>query len=169
MCFLIAIGTVLFLNNYILDIRLISGHSMEPALSDGHLAVIWRLAYGIPMPHVNRYLYRWRMPQQGDVVLYHIDGRDVIKRCVQTEGTALHFIVHPQDSAESYAALQLEGRTIPLTRVQFRNLGGFLPANQQTIPAGFILALGDNTAQSRDSRDYGFVAAESICGTLLWN
>lgn len=169
MCFLIAIGTVLFLKNYILDIRLVSGHSMEPTLSDGHIAVIWRLAYGIPMPHVNRYLCRWRVPQAGDIVLYHIDGRDVIKRCVQTEGTTLHFAINPPEHPNSYAALKLESRTIPLTRVQFRNIGGFLPDNEQTIPAGFILALGDNAAQSRDSRDYGFVATDSICGTVLWN
>ena len=153
MCFLIAIGTVLFLKNYILDIRLVSGHSMEPTLSDGH----------------NRYLCRWRVPQAGDIVLYHIDGRDVIKRCVQTEGTTLHFALNPPEHPNSYAALTVKSRTIPLTRVQFRNIGGFLPADEQTIPAGFILAIGDNVSLSLDSLDYVFVASDSICGSVLLN
>lgn len=80
----------------------------------------------------------------------------------------LHFIVNPQGQADDYAALQLEKGTAPLNRVQFRNLGGFLPEYAQKIPIGFVLVLGDNIAQSRDSRDYGFVAADSICGKLLW-
>ena len=143
---------------------------MEPTLSDGQFVIIWKLAYGIPLPTANRYLYRWRMPQAGDAVLYHIDGRFVVKRCVKTEETALQFIFPPQEESESYAALQVDGnRVVALNRVQFRNLGGFLPRAEQYVPTGFILALGDNAAQSRDSRDYGFVAVDSICGRLLWN
>ena len=143
---------------------------MEPSLSDGQFVVIWKLAYGIPLPAANRYLFRWKMPQAGDAVLYHIDGRYVVKRCVKTADTELRFIAPSQGEAESYAALQLdENRTVALNRVQFRNLGGFLPQTEQYVPDGFILALGDNAAQSRDSRDYGFVSVDSICGRLLWN
>ncbi|MGI5075567.1 signal peptidase I [Treponema vincentii] len=167
--FLIFIGCVLFLKSYALEIRQISGHSMEPALSDGQFVVIWKLAYGIPLPATNRYLCRWKMPQAGDTVLYHIDGRYVVKRCVKTENAALHFITAPQEAQGDYAALRLDNRTVALNRVQFRNLGGFLPENEQRVPDGFILALGDNAAQSRDSRDYGFVSVDSICGRLLWN
>ena len=166
---LIVIGILLFVKSYILDIRRISGHSMEPALSNGQVVVILKLAYGIPAPGTNRYIYRWRMPQQGDIVLYAIDGRYVIKRCVRTEGAHLNFILNPHGKSEDYASLLLDERMIPLTRIQLKNLGGFLPTVEQKIPAGFILAIGDNAAQSRDSRDYGFVAADSIYGALLWN
>ena len=170
MCCFLLIGGLLFLKSYVLDIRRISGHSMEPALAYGQLVVIWKLAYGIPNPAANRYLYRWGRPQTGDAVLYNIDGRYVVKRCVKTEETALRFISPPQEALESYAALKLDdNRTVALNRVQFRNLGGFLPQAAQQVPTGFILALGDNAAQSRDSRDYGFVSVDSICGRLLWN
>ena len=157
--FLVLIGGLLFLKSYVLDIRRISGHSMEPTLSDGQFVVIWKLAYGIQLPAANRYLCRWGMPQTGDTVLYHIDGRFVVKRCVKIENTELHF-----------GSLILDdNRTVALNRVQFRNLGGFLPQAEQYVPTGFILALGDNAIQSRDSRDYGFVSVDSICGRLLWN
>ena len=142
---------------------------MEPALSDGQFVIIWKLAYGIPRPTANGYLYRWGRPRIGDAVLYHIDGRYVVKRCVKIEKMELHFISTPQEAPESYGALKLDNRTVALNRVQFRNLGGFLPQTEQHVPAGFILALGDNAAQSRDSRDYGFVSVDSICGRLLWN
>lgn len=142
---------------------------MEPSISDGQLVVIWKLAYGIPMPASNRYLWRWRMPQAGDVVLYRMEGRYVVKRCVKTEGEPLRFIVNPPGLSKDYGALKLESGTVPLTGVQFGNIGGFLPEDAQKIPAGFILALGDNAEHSRDSRDYGFVAAGSIRGKLLWN
>ena len=142
---------------------------MEPTLSDGQFVVIWKLAYGIPFPAANGYLCRWGMPKAGDAVFYYIDGRYVVKRCVKIEKMELHFISTPQEAPESYGALKLDNRTIALNRVQFRNLGGFLPQTEQQVPAGFILALGDNAAQSRDSRDYGFVSVDSICGRLLWN
>ena len=143
---------------------------MEPSLSDGQLVFIWKLAYGIPLPAANAYLCRWGRPQAGDAVLYHIDGRFVVKRCVKTEEAALQFIFRPQEAPKSFAALKLDdNRIVELNRLQFRNLGGFLPQAAQQVPAGFILALGDNAAQSRDSRDYGFVSVDSICGRLLWN
>lgn len=80
----------------------------------------------------------------------------------------LNFAVDPKREPEHYAVLHLDSGSVPLSRIQFRNLGGFLPASAQKIPPGFILALGDNAAHSHDSRDYGFVAADSICGKLLW-
>ena len=163
-------GCILFLKSHVLDIRRISGYSMEPAISDGQFVVIWKLAYGIQLPTANRYLCRWGWPQTGDAVLYHIDGRYVVKRCVKIENTELHFIAATQEAPESYGLLKLDdNRTVALNRVQFRNLGGFLPQAEQYVPAGFILALGDNAIQSRDSRDYGFVSVDSICGRLLWN
>lgn len=79
----------------------------------------------------------------------------------------LHFTAASQPASGSYALLQLDAGTVPLNRIQFKNLGGFLPAGSQKIPAGFILALGDNAAQSYDSRDYGFVSIDSIRGKLL--
>lgn len=165
---ILCIGGMFFVKNYIADIRTVSGISMEPAISDKQFVVIWKLAYGIRLPVLNRYVCRWAAPQAGDVVFYPVDGRYVIKRCVKTEGSMLNFAVEPKSEPEQYGVLRLDTGSVPLNRIQFRNLGGFLPASAQKIPPGFILALGDNAAYSYDSRDYGFVAADSICGKLLW-
>lgn len=171
---LAAIGIILFLTgyfltSYVVEIKRISGYSMEPTLSDGKLVVLWKMAYGIRHPAQNRYLFRWHTPQAGDLVFYRIDGRDVVKRCAAIGNTALHFVLAPQREAKQYGMLEIGTRHVALSRVQWRNLGGFLPEDEQKVPAGFILALGDNTKQSRDCRDYGFVSVESVCGRLLWN
>lgn len=162
------IGGMFFFKTYIVDIRRVSGNSMEPAISDGQFVIIWKLAYGIRFSVLNRYVCRWKKPQAGDVVFYPINGRYVIKRCVKTEGEILYFSVEPDYETAHYASLQLETGSVPLSRVQFKNLGGFLPQTRQKIPAGFLLAIGDNAAHSHDSRDYGFVAVDSIYGKLLW-
>lgn len=165
----VLVAILLFLKNYVIEIRQISGHSMEPALLDGQLVIIWKSAYGIQLPFQNRYLCRWLMPRVGDIVLYYIDGQYVVKRCVTIGEQPLYFIRQPQQTTKQYAVLKVGTRAVALTRIQYRNLGGFLPKAEQKVPTNFILALGDNAAQSRDCRDYGFVSVDSICGQLLWN
>ena len=159
----------LFLIKYgIADIRQVAGDSMHPALREGQYVIIWRLAYGIALPYNNTYLVRWQKPKKDDIVCYAINGQYVIKRCAATGGTHLMLSRNAQKELQKYATLHLGTRRIPLTAVQFQNLGGFLPADQRTIPRDFILALGDNAAHSYDSRDYGFVAVNSIYGKLVW-
>lgn len=169
LCMLVLIGSFFFLRTYVVEIRRISGSSMEPALSNGKLVVIWKLAYGIKFPSQNRYLCRWAVPHTGDLVLYYIADRCIVKRCAAIEKTPLSFVLQAQEDAKPYGMLKVGSRSVALSRVQYRNLGGFLPKPEQRVPDGFILALGDNAVQSRDSRDYGFVSVDSICGQLLWN
>ncbi len=159
---------ILLVKYFILDIRYVSGHSMEPVLSDGQCVFIWKLAYGIYLPYRGTYLIRWMHPQSGDIVCYAVQGRAVIKHCAKTGGALLDFLHHSEKTAGNYAVLRLNGNDIPLTAQQYHNLGGTLPKHLQTVPDQFILALGYNPSESYDSRDYGFVSVNSIYGKLLW-
>ncbi|MGP1455059.1 MAG: signal peptidase I [Treponema sp.] len=165
---LMVIGALFLIKYGIADIRLVVGDSMHPALHEGQYIIIWKLAYGIALPYQNTYLVRWQKPKKDDIVCYAINGQYVIKRCAATGGTHLMLARTTQKKLQTYAMLHLGGRRIPLTALQFQNLGGFLPANRRKIPDDFILALGDNAAHSYDSRDYGFVAVDSIYGKLVW-
>jgi signal peptidase I len=40
--------------------------------------------------------------------------------------------------------------------------------NATKVPEGMMFTLGDNMAESRDSRDYGFVSLDSVRGKVLW-
>ena len=161
-------GTLFLIKYGIADIRRVAGDSMYPALREGQYVIIWKLAYGIALPHQNTYLVRWQKPKKDDIVCYAINGQYVIKRCAATGGTHLMFSRNAQKKLQTYATLHLGTRRIPLTAAQFQNLGGFLPEDQRRIPHDFILALGDNATHSYDSRDYGFVAVNSIYGKLVW-
>ncbi len=147
----------LVLKIFALDIMRVSGPSMRPSLEQGTFVVEFKLAWGIPVPFANRYLVRWGLPEAGDVVIYPILGRYVIKRCVAGAGVPLEF------SREGGYSVRVGERVIPLNDDQFRKLCG-----TARVPDGMIFALGDNMEESRDSRDYGFVSADSVRGKVLW-
>lgn len=139
------------------DILFVSGPSMRPTLTTGTPIFEFKLAWGIPIPFSNRYFARWGSPAVGEIVIYPLHGNYVVKRCVATAGTQLVF------SAErGYSVLVGETR-IPLDEGQYQNL-----KDARRVPDGMIFALGDNMAESRDSRDYGFVSIDSIRGKALW-
>ncbi len=142
---------------FALDIMRVSGPSMLPALEPGTFVVEFKLAWGIPVPFSNRYLVRWGYPKAGDVVIYPILGRYVIKRCAAGHGTPLEF------SLEGGYSVSIGERSIPLNADQYRKMNG-----TACVPNGMIFALGDNMEESRDSRDYGFVSTDSVRGKVLW-
>lgn len=142
---------------FVFDVMYVSGPSMSPALSHGTLVAEFRLAWGIPVPFSNEYLVRWGTPRVGDVVIFPINGRYVIKRCLACEGVPLVF------SDERGYSVTVEDALIPLDETQYKNL-----KNAECVPEGMMFALGDNMAESRDSRDYGFVSIDSIRGKVLW-
>lgn len=147
---------LLFVKLFILDIRRVSGPSMEPGLPDGSVIVEFKLAWGVPLPFGNRYLVRWGEPVAGDLVIYPWNDRYVVKRCVETAGNPLAF------SEDSGYSIRIGDRRVSLTGPQYQRL-----KNVDRVPEGMILALGDNMAESRDSRDYGFVSLDSIRGQVI--
>jgi len=155
--FILVILLALFLKLFVIDIMFVSGPSMSPAVPDGSIVLNYRLAWGIPIPLTNRYLVRWGQPQPGDIVVYHWLGRQVIKRCVATAGMPLAF------SDQTGYSVTAGGAEIPLTAEQYCKMRG-----AERVPSGMIFALGDNMAESRDSREYGFVSIDSLRGKALW-
>ena len=146
----------LFVKIFIFDILFVSGPSMQPTLHTGSFIMEFKLAWGIPVPFHNRYLVRWGTPKTGDIVIYPLLGRYVTKRCIATEGTPLVF------SEKTGYSVQIGDRTVPLTPDQYQKL-----RHADKVPEGMFFALGDNPAESRDSRDYGFVSLDSIRGKVL--
>ncbi|HHU36199.1 MAG TPA: signal peptidase I [Treponema sp.] len=141
----------------VLDVRVVSGPSMIPALHSGSLVMEFKLAWGIPVPFSNTYLARWSEPKQGDVVIYPCNGRYVIKRCAASAGTPLVFSENPEYS------VRIGNRTVLLPWENYQKM-----KDAERVPVGMIFALGDNMDESRDSRHYGFVSIDSIRGKMLW-
>ena len=156
-----------FIKSCVFDVKKVSGPSMEPSLKDGDCVFIFKAAYGIKHPLKNKYIFRWARPKSGDIIVYRKDGHFTVKRCVGISEEPIEF---SKKLGYNYDySMKVSGKDIPLTAVQFRNLGGMSDEEQVRVPAGYVLALGDNLKESYDSRDYGFVLVDGIYGKVfIW-
>lgn len=153
-CIGLAIGLVLKL--FAIDILHVSGVSMEPAIHDRSTLIVNRLAFGLAAPFSGHLALQWSKPAVGDVVIYLYDNKIVVKRCVAVEGQLLEYSENPVYN------LKVGDKNIPLSKLQYTRL-----KDTDKVPEGYILAIGDNYAQSVDSRDYGFVSMRDVLGKVL--
>lgn len=127
-------------------IAVVQGDSMEPALQSGDVAVFLRLVNG----------YR-----AGDIVVLKAeDGTQYVKRVVAVPGqtvdiddTTGELLVDGERLSESYvydSTYSKEGAEYPLT-----------------LGEGEYFVLGDQRENSYDSRNYGAVTQDELCGRLL--
>lgn len=152
----------LSLKLFVFDIVRISGTSMEPAIFEGDSVFISKLSYGLVIPFTASSFIRWNEPKTGDIISYLHNNKIVIKRCIASEGARLSF----SSNSGYYIKIQTsENKTleIPLTEGQYQRL-----KMTEKVPEGFVFAVGDNYADSIDSRDYGFVASNEVTGRVLW-
>ncbi len=154
---LAGLALAVLLRLFVIDIKVVSGPSMNPTIADGERIITWRLSYGIIKPEKDDFFVMWNTPQVGDIVTYYVNGRPVVKRCVATEGMAIAF------STDSRYSLTVGNTTIPLTEQQYQRI-----KFDTVVPSGTFLAIGDNYEESVDSRDYGFVYNHCVTGKVLF-
>lgn len=153
---LIGIFAGLVIKLFIFDVLHISGTSMEPTLHDSTAVLVNRLAYGIVKPGSQDFFVQWSQPELNDIVIFLHDNKIVVKRCAGVSGDQLEF------SQNSEYIVKINQQEISLTPVQFH-----LMKNFDSIPEGYIFALGDNQKDSIDSRDYGFVSVKNVMGKIV--
>jgi signal peptidase I len=137
---------------FILEAFRIPSESMVPTLEIGD-----RL-------FVNKFIYRFTDPERADVIVFKsIEGgeEDLIKRVVAVPGDT----VEVRDGT-----LYVNGQPQPDAQVnrEFPDRSYYGP---KTVPEGRVFAMGDNRANSRDSRFFGPVPYENIEGEaflLFW-
>lgn len=145
-CILLAavVGLVFHL---ILGIACVSGHSMEPSLSDGELLVFYRLD--------GEY-------QEGDLVIVHREeGVEYVKRIVAVGGDVVdlsgdgELLVNGEPETRSF----IQGETRPVSeKISY----------PYEVPKGSCFVLGDNRENSLDSRSFGAVRNEEILGRVFF-
>lgn len=156
--FLTVVLAALACKLFVLDLMYVSGPSMEPTFKSGSFVFEFKLAWGVPVPFSNAYALRWGSPKPGDIVIFPWQERWVIKRCVGTAGMPLTY----KGTAEP--AVIVNGETFSLTEEQRNRL-----KQADRVPEGMLFVIGDNPAESLDSREYGFVSIDSIRGKALWH
>lgn len=125
----------------------VSGTSMERALAQGDVALVTRWDYA-----------RGRTPERGEVVQCRFPGRadTYIKRVVGLPGEAVRF---------DGGSLSVDGTPVPEPYVT-----GVTGDYSASLGAGEYLVLGDNRAESYDSRmpDMGTLSAGDFLGRVRW-
>ena len=127
----------------------IEGHSMEPNLHDQELIL------------VDKWTYLFHPPSRGDVVVFNAPpqpSQDYIKRVIGVPGD----VITIQNST-----VIVDGVALKETYVDSRNQGGTFEAKHifnMLVPPNEYFVLGDNRANSSDSRVWGFVPKQNIIG-----
>ena len=106
---------------------------------------------------VNKFIYRFTEPERGDVIVFKSvegDGQDLIKRVVGVPGDEISvrrgkLFVNGELQREPYVNNKYPDRSFYAST---------------TIPKGHVFAMGDNRANSQDSRVFGPVPEKNIEG-----
>lgn len=120
---------------------------------------------------VDKISYRFREPQRGEVIVfkYPLDReKDFVKRLVGLGGENLEI----QDGQIFVNGQKLEKPASFANRFYYNRDDWSYGKRGQTfrVPEGHLFALGDNSAQSSDSRNWGFVPRKDLIGraVLIW-
>jgi len=129
----------------------IEGHSMEPSLHDQELIL------------VDKWTYLFHPPSRGDVIVFVAPlplnpPQDYIKRVIGLPGDVITI---------QNTTVIVDGVTLKETYVDPRNLGPTFEDRRivnMVVPPNDYFVLGDNRANSSDSRVWGFVPKQNIVG-----
>jgi len=142
---------------------IVDGPSMQPNFWDGERII------------VNKIIYEFREPRRGEVIVFHVpsEGRDFIKRVIAVPGDTVSvfedtIIVNGQPVEEpylkeAYEAAHAVGRKYnPDDSDSSHFPNSRYPDGK--VPEGMLFVLGDNRANSEDSRMIGFIPMSDVVG-----
>ena len=127
----------------------IEGHSMEPNLHDQELIL------------VDKWTYLFHPPSRGDVVVFIAPpqpSQDYIKRVIGVPGDVITI---------QNTTVIVDGVTLKETYVDPKNQGATFEdrrISKMVVPPNDYFVLGDNRANSSDSRVWGFVPKQNVIG-----
>ena len=124
----------------------VSGFSMEPRIDSGEYVVINTLAY------------RFGAPQHGEIIAFrHERSAEAVylKRVIGVPGDRVRI---------DRGTVSVNGTVLPEDYVRFRDQRS---VREVTVPPRSYYVLGDNRANSDDSRAWGFVAADDVIGRAM--
>jgi signal peptidase I len=134
-----------FVRPFVVEAFWIPSASMVPTLKYGDRVL------------VNKFIYRFTEPERGDVIVFKSvqgDDQDLIKRVVGVPGDEItvrggRLFVNGEPQREPYVNKKFPDRSF------------YAPT---TVPKDHVFAMGDNRANSQDSRVFGPVPKENIEG-----
>ena len=135
-----------FVRPFVLEAFYIPSESMVPTLEVGDRVF------------VNKFVYRFSEPQRGDIIVFRSvegEGEDLIKRVIGVPGDRIAII---------NGVLHVNGETQKETYLRDARPLDEGPNGPTRVREGEVFMMGDNRANSRDSRFFGPVPIENIEG-----
>jgi signal peptidase I len=147
----------LFINGVIGQARVIPSASMEDTLLIGDHLIMDRFGYDAGVPFTDWHVPLWRNPKRQQIIIFRppYGGADLIKRVIGMPGDTLE--IHD-------GAVWINGQKLnePYIKAPMDPYEHFGPV--QVPPANYF-AMGDNRADSYDSRYWGTVPRANLIGT----
>lgn len=179
------IALIVLVKSIIVDYHPIPSKSMVPTLEVNDLVLANRLAYGVRIPFVSNYAYRYSSPDVGDVVVFENPTapgwtfNSWIKRVIATEGGRVKF---------SNKSLYINGKLVPCEiyedgshhilceetldnatpdhKTKWMKMLGMNGdfTEEYIVPKDHVFVVGDNRNNSNDSRFWGSIHIDSVYG-----
>ena len=159
---LIAAVLALFIRTFIIQPFKIPTNSMYSTLKPGDRVFVSKFIYGAKIPLTDIRLPEVRSPELGDIVVFlsPVEKKKyLIKRYIAGAGETVQI----EDGR-----LFINGKEIdsePFKRLFYYNRGEYgAEGDPVKVPDGYFFVLGDNSANSLDSRYWGFVPDKNLVG-----
>jgi len=179
---LLVVG-VITIKSIVVDYHAIPSESMVPTLEVNDLIIANRLEYGVRVPLTSQYIYRFKSPLRGDVVIFDSPEGDFfnswIKRVIGVEGDRISFnekalfingieaqCIESVFDREGYNCSEVVGVLKPEHLIRWMHPNGIQGDDFQeiVIPEGKVFVAGDNRNNSRDSRFFGYIDVDTVYG-----
>jgi signal peptidase I len=163
---LIALGAAMLVRVYVLQQFYISGPSMQTTLLENNRVLVNKLSYRLHDVYRGDVVVFDRITTNGGVVAHD----DLIKRVIAVGEDTLsiqqcNVIVNGKKIEEPYLDAESGANPNLVDRCRVVDL------EEQSIPAGKIFVMGDNRAESFDSRSFGPIDEDLIVGrafAIVW-
>ena len=160
----IAVAAVLAIKAWVVNPYRIPSSSMEPTL---HCAAPEPGCESGSSDRVlaNRFIYRFRDPSRGDIVVFETPDR-AVTRCGAGGTFVKRLVGLPGDRISmSGGVLHVDGKPIDEPYVNGGPRGPDFP--ERTLGADDYFMMGDNRGQSCDSREWGPVTRDDLIGPVF--
>ena len=163
---IIALILALLIRTFIVQAFKIPSGSMIPTFQVGDRIFVNKFIYGARIPFTDIRLPAVRQPERGDIMVFvspEAPKRDFVKRLIARGGEKLEI---------RNGNIYIDGKQIevPLSvrSNYYYNRGDYgKEGDVITVPKDSFFVLGDNSANSRDSRYWGFVPKKNLIGRAI--
>lgn len=165
-----AVAIVLLVKAYVINPYRIPSSSMEPTLHCAQPASGCEARFSDRVL-ANRFLYHLRDPRRGEIVVFETPpaaqakcgaGGTFVKRLIGLPGETVEVRL---ENGDGY--VYINGRRLPESYLGADRRAALEGYGPKKIPKGAYFMMGDNRAQSCDSRVWGTVPRENLIGKVF--